>query len=191
MFVVPSLSLSKNAFILCFVFSFFATGNLIVKMITHKTITTIISKHMIVWLVITAILTSILLIGVQDNGYVSMGHNCLGDHTWLFYMNAFVGSLSTIIFSVVLSVLFQKGIFKIVINYIRWLGNNSFYAMASHLPIKAGLLLIPAKMLHTDTGQGLCSNIWISLAAFIATLIVTSVVIQLINKSKIYYGRYK
>ena len=125
-----------------------------------------------------------LVVNVQNNGCISMGHNCLGDHTWLFYLNAFIGTISTILFSLVLSSLLKKGMLKRTINYIRWLGNNSFYAMASHLPLKAALLTIPARMLHTNTGSGLCYNIWISFAAFLVTLLATSIVIQLINKGK-------
>lgn len=170
---------------------FFAFGNLMVKWFSHEKIINSIDTHLKAWVMVVVILTVILFIGVQNNGYVSMGHNCLGNRTWLFYLNAFVGGVSTIVFSVILSSLLQRGFFVKVITYIRWLGNNSFYAMASHLPLKAGLLLIPARILHTDTGKGLCSNIYISFVAFVGTLIVTSLVIQLINKWKDYAKQMK
>ncbi len=163
---------------------FYAFGNLVVKWISHQKIVTFVDNNLVNCGLITALLTVILLFGVQDNGYVSMGHNTLGKNTWLFYFNAFCGSISTILFSLVLNSIMNRGHLQKFIYYVRWLGNNSFYAMALHLPIKASLLVIPASMLHTNTGKGLCSNIWISLLAYIATLIVTSIVIQLLNKVK-------
>lgn len=170
---------------------FFAFGNLMVKKLSHEKIVQSVDNHLLIYVVVTVLLTVFLVINVQNNGYISMGHNCLGDRTWLFYLNAFIGTVSTILFSLILSSLLSKGILKRTITYIRWLGNNSFYAMASHLPLKAALLTIPARMLHTNTGSGLCSNIWISLVAFIATLLVTSIVIQLINKGKELFAKRK
>lgn len=170
---------------------FYAFGNLVVKHMPHEKIVQSVNHHLAVLGGVIVLLTIALLIGVQDNGYVSMGHNCLGNRTWLFYLNAFVGSISTILFATVLSCLLQRSRFENVIKYVRWLGNNSFYAMASHLPLKAGLLIIPAKMLHTNTGSGLCSNIGISLVAFSGTLIVTSLVIILINQGKKRFGKTK
>ena len=78
---------------------------------------------------------------------------------------------------------------KNIIKFIRWFGTNSFYAMAIHLPLKAALLAIPAYILHTNTGKGICSNIWYSFAAFVSTTVATSFVIFLINKLKFKYPR--
>ena len=163
---------------------FFAFGNLMVKKLSHEKIVQSVDNHLLIYVAITVLLTVFLVINVQNNGYISMGHNCLGDCTWLFYLNAFIGSISTILFSLILSSLLKRSKFVKPISFLRWFGNNSFYAMASHLPLKAALLTIPANMLHTNTGSGLCSNIWISLAAFVVTVIATSIVIQLINKGK-------
>jgi len=133
---------------------------------------------------VTVLLTVLYLIFVQMNGYISMGHNYLGNQAWLFFINAFIGSISIILLSLLLSSLLKRGWLQHFTRYVRWLGRNSFNAMATHLPIRSCLLVLFAIMLHTSAGTDLCSNIRISLVVYMATLLVTSFFILIINKGK-------
>ncbi|MBO7636936.1 MAG: acyltransferase family protein [Paludibacteraceae bacterium] len=162
----------------------FAFGNLMVKRLSHETIMKMVNNNIFSSVLVTAFFTVVFLIGVQHYDYISMGHNNLGHHAWKFYLNAFSGSISVILISLLLSSLLNKDWTRSPILYIRWLGVNSFYVMATHLPILSILLMIVAKIFHANTGRELCENVWIALEIFVASLIVTSIVIQLINKGK-------
>lgn len=169
---------------------FYACGNILIRHLSHKSIIQWSNKHIALLTMEILFLTIILFVYSQNNGYVSMGHNTLGENTALFYFNAFIGCFSTILFSLLLfNPKFYNGYAKNIIKFIRWFGTNSFYAMAIHLPLKAALLAIPAYILHTNTGKGICSNIWYSFAAFVSTTVATSFVIFLINKLKFKYPR--
>ena len=163
---------------------FFAFGNLIVKRFSHEQIIQWVDNNIIRVGLVTTVLVILFLILVQKNGYISMGHNYLGYQTWLFFVNAFIGSISIILLSLLLGSLLMRGWVQPFIKYVRWLGMNSFNTMAIHLPIRSGLLVLFAMILQTGTGLELCSNIWISLVVYMATLIVTSLVILMINKGK-------
>ena len=163
---------------------FFAFGNLIVKRLSHETIMKTINNNNFSSVLVTVFLSVVFLIGVQLYDYISLGHNNLGHHAWKFYLNAFTGSISVIMISLLLSSLLNQGWFQRPILFIRWLGANSFYVMATHLPLLSLLLIILAKIFQTNSGRDLCANFWIALVIFVASLIVTSMVIQLINKGK-------
>ena len=163
---------------------FFAFGNLMVKWLSHETIMKMVDSNIFSTVLVTVFFTVLFLIGVQLYEYISMGHNNLGHHAWKFYLNAFSGSISVILISLLLSSLLSQSWLQKPILYIRWLGVNSFYVMATHLPLLSLLLIIFAKIFQTDTGRELCANVWLALVIYLVTLIVTSIAIQLINKGK-------
>lgn len=163
---------------------FFAFGNLMVKRLSHESIMKRVDNNIFSSVLITVFFTVVFLIGVQLYDYISMGHNNLGHHAWKFYLNAFIGSISVILISLLLSSLLNQRRLQKLILYIRWLGVNSFYVMATHLPLLSLLLIIFAKIFRANTGRELCANVWFALLIYVVTLIVTSMVIQLINKGK-------
>ena len=163
---------------------FFAFGNLIVKRLSHETIMKKVDNNIFSSVLVTVFFAVVFLIGVQLYDYISMGHNNLGHHAWKFYLNAFSGSISVILISLLLSSLLNQGWLQKPILYIRWLGANSFYVMATHLPLLSLLLIILAKIFRANTGRELCANVWIALVIYVATLIASSIVIQLIYKGK-------
>lgn len=163
---------------------FFAFGNLMVKRLSHKTIMKTINNNILSSVMVTVFFTVIFLVGVQLYDYISMGHNNLGHHAWKFYLNAFSGSISVILISLLLSSLLNQGRFQKPILYIRWLGANSFYVMATHLPLLSILFIFLANIFQTNSGRDLCANVRIALVIYVASLIVTTIVIQLINKGK-------
>ena len=164
---------------------FFAFGNLFVKRFSHDKIIKWANNNIVGVGLVTIVLAIIFLFLVQQNGYISMGHNYLGYQTWLFFVNAFTGSISIILFSILLGAILKRGKRQSFIQFVRWFGENSFNTMAIHLPIRSSLLVILSMILQTGTGLELCSNIWITMLVYIATLIVTSLVILMINKGKI------
>ncbi len=170
---------------------FYAIGNLIVKRLSHDKIFNYVDSNIFKCVFVSTILTIIYLLSVQNNGYVSMGHNNLGKHVWLFCINAFLGSISTIMFSLVLSSFLNHGWIQKPIMFVRWLGENSFNVMAVHMPLRTIILVFLGLFLHVNLGKMLSTNISFSLAVYLATLIVTSLVIKLINAGKQFYSKKK
>lgn len=168
---------------------FFAFGNLVVKWFSHEQIIKWVDNNIVCVGLVTSIFIFLYIIVVQKNGYVSMGHNYLGKQVWSFFANAFLGSISVILVSLLLGSLLKRGWLQSFIKYMRWLGKNSFDTMAIHLPIRSFLMVLFAMMSQTSAGSMPCSNIWISLVVYIATLIVTSFVILMINKGKRMYTK--
>lgn len=164
---------------------FFAFGNLFVKRFSHAQMIQWVDNNVVKVGLVTTFLIVFYLIAVQKNGYISMGHNYLGSQTWLFFVNAFMGSISIVLLSLLLSSLLKQGWLHLFTRYVLWLGRNSFNAMATHLPVRSCLLAVFAMIMHTSAGTDLCSNIRISLVVYTTTLLVTSVVILLINKGKL------
>lgn len=164
--------------------SFFAFGNLFVKRFSHAQLIQWVDNNVVKAGLVTTILTVFYLMAVQKNGYISMGHNYLGSYTWLFFINAFMGSISIILLSLLLGSLLKHGGLHPFTRFVRWLGRNSFNAMATHLPVRSCLLVLFAMVLHTGAGSDLCSSISIALVVYMATLLVTSLVILMINKGK-------
>ena len=164
--------------------SFFAFGNLFVKRFSHAQLIQWVDNNVVKAGLVTTILTVFYLMAVQKNGYISMGHNYLGSYTWLFFINAFMGSISIILLSLLLGSLLKHGGLHPFTRFVRWLGRNSFNAMATHLPVRSCLLVLFAMVLHSGAGAYLCSSISIALVVYMATLLVTSLVILMINKGK-------
>ena len=163
---------------------FYALGNLTVKRLTHEKIINLVDRNIFKFVLVSTILSIIYLINVQNNGYVSMGHNNLGKHVWLFFINAICGSLSIILFSIVLGSFLKRSWIQKPILFVRWLGENSFNVMAVHMPLRTIILVFLGLFLHINLGKMLSTNISFSLVVYFATIIVTSMVIQLISKGK-------
>ena len=139
----------------------------------------------------TTILFIIYLISVQNNGYVSMGHNNLGKHVWLFFINAIFGSISIILFSLVLGSFLKRRWIQKPIMFVRWFGENSFNVMAVHMPLRTVILVFLGLFLHINLGKMLSTNISFSMAVYFATMIITSMVIKLISKGKDLFAEKK
>ena len=170
---------------------FYALGNLTIKRLSHDKILNYVDSNIFKCVFVSTILTIIYLLSVQNNGYVSMGHNNLGKHVWLFFLNAICGSISTILFSIVLGSFLNRGWINKPILFIRWLGKNSFNVMAVHMPLRTIILVFLGLFLHVNLGKMLSTNISFSLVVYFATLIVTSLVIKLINTGKQFYANKK
>ena len=164
---------------------FFAAGNIVVKRVGHAKIETII-YHKPCLFVGTALL---LFMGVfcvaSFNGYPSMGHAKLNNPI-LFYSGAFMGSIATIIMSVVGS---SRIINSKLWGYLLWFGQNSFIAMAIHMPIK-GLVIVCVSKLLGMTSTAVKTSVPLGILIWLTVLAITSaMMVYIVRFKKILYKK--
>lgn len=119
--------------------------------------------------------TALFVVGALFNGHISLGSNTLGRSTTLLYIVGLLGVLSCLLFSFALSKIKSK-----LLSLLTYVGKNSFYYMAVHVPIKGFVIVILAKVIKESTTY-ISENIIWSLLVFGVTLIASTVVVQIIN----------
>ena len=163
---------------------FYCAGNVLTKYHSLKQIEDIIIAKK--WLAIASIviLTPILVYSAHWNGHISLGSDLLGRSPILFYVNAFVGIITIFLFSVLIcNIKWENNIWKRIMDFHLFFGRNSFYIMATHVPVKGIIIVILAGLLHKSvvfvSYDYLCCAL-----VFLATCAICSVLAILINKQK-------
>ncbi len=110
------------------------------------------------------------------NGIVSISGNILGWNTLLFYCVAFLGTASFLALSFVL----DKAPLSRLKKGLTYLGRNSFYFMAVHVPIKGFLMAILSKLFGT-TSAAMSVDYFYATLTFVLTLIVSAFTVMAIN----------
>ena len=137
------------------------------------------NKKVASWLCIF-ILTVLLLILAPINGHVTLGSNSLGSNAFLFYVLGFFGIASTMLFSSSIEQARLPFIPKIT-DFIRWIGKNSFYFMATHVPVK-GVIIVVLSKITKCSDAGISTNLLYSGIAFVITIIICTATVFFINK---------
>lgn len=125
-------------------------------------------------------LTVVLLISSIHNGAVSVGSNELGNNTVLFYVNGLIGTATTLSFCIYISSLKVKTNIGIkMMSFLKWFGQNSFYVMATHFPVKELFIRLIGSVFHCGR-SGVIGNMKYSFMAFVLTLLADTIVVMLI-----------
>lgn len=153
---------------------FYGSGQWLIRACSHEKLQTIVKHNSIVGWSMILLLTIVLYFSSVYNGYVSIGSNRLGNYVSLFYLNSYLGIVAFLMFSIYLSALnLQTRICRMMMNYIKWFGQNSFYVMATHFPIKEILGRTIDKLfdcnVHSDIGY--------ASIVFIITLVIDTIVV--------------
>jgi fucose 4-O-acetylase-like acetyltransferase len=99
-------------------------------------------------LVIMIVLTLVMINTAHWNRHITLGSDNLGKFPPMFYLNAFMGIVTSGIFAIlVCSIKRDNRLFNAVMNYHLWYGRNSLYIMATHVPVKGIIILAIAKMI--------------------------------------------
>ncbi len=160
----------------------YAAGNLSAPFLLQKTPTDLSAKQKTVaWpLALAGIVAGYFLAPL--NGVVSMSGNAPGYNTLLFYLFAF---FSIAVF-LVLSFLIDKSPLHLLKKGLTYIGRNSFYYMAIHVPIKGFLMAILSKLLNTTPGA-MSHDYLYSLLTFVLTLLVATPIVMAINSFLAFY----
>lgn len=160
---------------------FYSLGNLLIRKYSHQKLVDLIKNHILIIILAISILTIILSFSANWNGHITLGSNSLGRNTIVFYVNAIIGIFTTLSFSILLTLKTWKNrILYSLMKYLKWFGQNSFFVMASHVPVK-GLLILCVSLLFQATPTEISNSINKSLIVFILTIIGDSVLVILIS----------
>lgn len=162
---------------------FYCLGNLFVKHFDLKKTVERCEKHRWLCLGIAAVGIGVFAAGALWNGHVTLGSNDLGKNTLVFYAVGLLGTAIALLLSILFGLIKEKAVLKSIYEGVRWVGRNSFYFMAIHVPIKGFLIVILAKLLHT-TSVKVSECEWQSAIVFVLTVFCSSVVVAIINKVK-------
>ncbi len=166
--------------------AFYAAGNLLFELFSKKIPTDLTKRQKALgWAL--AVLSNVAAFFIAPlNGIVSISGNSLGRNTLLFYLIAFLGIAAFLVLSFVLDKAplprLQKGLI--------YMGRNSFYFMAVHVPIKGFLMAILAKLLNT-TASAMSHDYFYATFTFVLTLIVSSFTVMAINAFLRFYKEWR
>lgn len=135
-------------------------------------------------LIIMIVLTLVMINTAHWNGHITLGSDNLGKLPPMFYLNAFMGIVTSSIFAIlVCSIKRDNKLVKAVMNYHLWYGRNSLYIMATHVPVKGIIILIMAKIIGKN--EYFVTHDWWCLAVvFALTCAICSVLSLIIVKWK-------
>ena len=108
----------------------------------------------------------------------------MGKHPVVFYINALLGIVDVFIFAVLFcSINFRTHAMQLFNKWLLFFGKNSFYVMATHIPVRAAVILITVKLLHSSNAVVTREIIPCTLICVI-TCVICSVLAVFIQKLK-------
>lgn len=158
---------------------FYAAGNLITTRFGIMWVPNIAQKKRLLTVGVILILTVLLFFVAPLNGHISLGSNSLGHSVLLFYLLAFCGTFSTLLFAALLEDVSLPGL-KLITRFLCWVGRNSFYFMALHMPIKSFIGIIVAKLFGVSTST-VYTHYGFSAIVFVLCMIATSVAVLILS----------
>ncbi len=160
---------------------FYITGNVIKERLGgHSALVTQVKKHKCIFGIVTICLFAALLLLSFYNGKISMGSNNLGKNVYVFYIAAYIGVCAVLLLSALLSVLSDKRD-NFIVKYLSFVGKNSFYFMAIHVPLKTVIVMIKNKLILVLNAKDFGIDVY-TIICFVVTMILTSFAVVIINK---------
>ena len=163
---------------------FYGAGNLLVKHCGLEGIQQRVLSKKWISIVVMISLTLIMINTAHWNGRISLGSDRLGNCPPLFYLNAFMGIVTSGIFAILICSLNRTSrLWKSVMDYHLWFGRNSIYIMATHVPVK-GLLIIAIAGMIGKSPTYVANDWWCIAIVFVLTCAICSLLSLLIVKWK-------
>lgn len=163
---------------------FYCAGNILVKHLGLVGIQDRVLGKKWLWLVIMMVLTLIMINTAHWNGHITLGSDNLGKFPPLFYLNAFMGIVTSGVFAILIcSIKRGNKLVNAVMNYHLWFGRNSLYIMATHIPVK-GIIIFIISMITGKTASYIAHDWWCLAIVFALTCAICSVLSLWIAKWK-------
>lgn len=163
---------------------FYCAGNMLTKTWSLKEIEEKIVANKW-WVILTIVVLTLVLINTAHwNGHITLGSDNMGRSPLMFYFNAFMGIISIFLFSVLMcSVKCENILWKKLMNFHLYFGKNSFYIMATHVPVKGFLMVGFAAFLHKSVPFIAKDYLWAAIT-FAVTCIICAILAYFIGKQK-------
>ena len=129
-------------------------------------------------------LTLVMINTAHWNGHISLGSDSLGNCPPIFYLNAFMGIVTSGIFAILICSLKRTNkLWNSIMDYHLWYGRNSLYIMATHVPVKGLIIFAIARMIGESTVY-VAKDWWCIAIVFALTCAICSLLSLLIVKWK-------
>ena len=155
---------------------FFCAGNLFAAHAGYDGIIRFYDDHKKKLLLPTILFSVVFIIGALWNGHITLGSNVLGKSTLVLYLIGAIGIYLVLITAVFIYRTLKPAIYR----GIMWFGENSFFVMAAHIPIKR--FIVAALASAMDVKRSTIQNAeTYSLIAFVFSVAITAVVVEILN----------
>ena len=163
---------------------FYCAGNIVVKHFGLVGIQDMVLSKKWLSMAIIVVLTLVMINTAHWNGHITLGSDSLGKFPPLFYLNAFMGILTTSLFAIlVCSIKRDNKLLKVVMDYHLWFGRNSLWIMATHVPVKGIIMIIIARLIGEKV-YFVANDWWCLVIVFTITCAICSVLSLIIVKWK-------
>ena len=126
---------------------FYAIGHILSQSISLHELQDKIKCGNIALLFVSLFSYAVIFLIAPKNGYVSLGHDSIGDNVFLFYFLALLGTFGTFSLSLLFARMPKE---KIISCLLRYFGCHSFDIMCIHVPLMLLLNRLTAFIFHTD-----------------------------------------
>lgn len=167
---------------------FYGAGNLFVRKFPLSVLYTAVLRRKGIGAALAGAAAVLLLLLGPRNGHVTIAQGSLGDCLFLFYLNGLLGVAAVLLFSVLLSdsLSLSQGILTKPVAWLSWIGKNSFYAMAIHIPVMVDVVWIFSHF--TQQGMDALRTSWrFTFPEFLLILLLTSLWIWALGRARRYF----
>lgn len=174
---------------------FYGAGNMLTGRFGLQGLQDIVLSKKKLFIPILIVLTAILAFGARENGHITLGSDSLGKYPLLFYFDAFLGIITTGIFSIlVCSVSRSNRVVDAVMNYHLWFGRNSLYIMSTHVPVKGIIMIIISKLISKSVyfvaNDYICLSVTFVLTCGICS-VLSVIIVRLKKKDELRMAGYR
>lgn len=163
---------------------FYCTGNVLTKHYSLREIQEGIEKRKVLSIITIIVVTAALVFLSHWNGHVSIGSNLLGKSTIVYYLTAYMGILTILLFSVmVCSIKTGNRLINTSVDFVKWFGQKSFWVMATHVPVLRLFIFGFAALLKKDIRYVRNDYFWFTVI-FILTCAICSGLCLIIERIK-------
>ena len=159
---------------------FYCVGNIFSSKVSNKKLIEFCKIHIKSALCLFLILSAMLYWSSMAFGECSMGSSSYDCNGAIFIIRAIIGTAACLLLSVFIGYFTDKNILK---KYLIREGTTSLDIMSIHIPVKGIVIMGLAIVLH-QTSDLISHTILYSGVAFIITMIIVDVLVQLISKGK-------
>lgn len=165
---------------------FYCIGNIFSSKISNFEIVEFSKNHIILAFCLFLVLSGLLYWSSMEFGECSMGSSSYNCNGVIFIVRALIGTAACILLSVFIGFMPVKNILK---KYLIREGKCSLDVMSIHIPIK-GIVIMGLALLIHHTSDDISESLIYSAIAFVITMIIVDMLVQLISKGKQFYKQH-
>ncbi len=163
---------------------FYCIGNVFSSKISNAKVIGFSKSHIRLMTCFLIVLFGALYWSAMEYGECSMGSSSYQCNGFIFVARAIIGCGACLILSIFVGFLSEKNIVK---SYLQVEGRRSLDIMSIHIPVK-GIIILGISILIHKTSDEISNSLPYSAIAFILTMFVVDILVNIISKGKALYN---